>query len=215
MSQYSKEQLLEIHKLATDFTKCILIEYPQDNMCFTVSYPLSLYLENLGYENQIVCGSYQNENSLKNGTPHFWLQLKDKLKTIVDPTIGQFESTHFQVHVGEKPKEYEEIPFEFDEWFCGVYQRWKDKLLGDENPLYYPEQFNNNSLDIVMLLNINLNAATILYSQSKGYNKAHSVVYDKYFDCIFQIIRNYYGKKEWSQIIFNHSFKDLFAKALP
>lgn len=215
MSQYSKEQLLEIHKLTTDFSKSVLGEYSQDNMCFTVSYPLSLYLENFGYENQIVCGNYQNEISLKNGTPHFWLQLNDASKTVIDPTFGQFENNLFRVLVGEKPKEFEEIPFKFDEWFCGVYQRWKDKLLDNENPLYYPEQFNNKSLDLVMLLNINLNAATILYSQSKGYNKDYSVVYNKYFDCIFQIIRDYYGKKEWSQIIFNDGFNDLFSKVLP
>ena len=214
MSQYSKEQVAEIHKLATDFTKATLREYPQDNMCFTVSYPLSLYLENMGYENQIVCGNYQNENSPKKGTPHFWLQLNDSLKTIVDPTIGQFENYQFLVYVGKKPKEFAEIPYKFDEWFCGVYQKWKEKLFGYKNPIPHPEQFNNNSLDPVMLLNVNLNAATMLYSQTKGNNKGSSYVYEKYFDCIFQIIRNYYGKKEWSQIIFIDGFNNLFSKAL-
>jgi hypothetical protein len=183
-------------------------------MCFTVSYPLSLYLGNLGYENQIISGSYQNELSPKNGTPHFWLQLYDDLNTIIDPTFSQFENSQFRVLVEEKPEELVAIPFRFEEWFCGVYQRWKDKLLGEENPLYYPEQSNRDSLDLVMLLNINLNAATLLYLQTKCNSEIHSDVYEKYFDCIFQIIRNYYNRKEWSQIIYNEGFNDLFAKAL-
>ena len=214
MNQFSKEQLLEIHKLVTDFTKSVLGEYSQDNMCFTVRYPLSLYLENLGYENQIVCGNYQNEISPKNGTPHFWLQLNDVSKTVIDPTIGQFENSQFRVLVEEKPKELVAITFRFEEWFCGVYQRWKDKLLGEENPLYYTEQSNRDSLDLVMLLIINLNAATILYSQTKCCCEIHSDVYEKYFECIFQIIRNYYGKKEWSQIIYKEGLNDLIAKGL-
>jgi hypothetical protein len=214
MSKYSKEQLDKINNLATDFTKCILREYPQNNMCFTVSYPLSLYLENLGYENQIVCGSYKNELSPKNGTPHFWLQLYDDLNTIIDPTFSQFDNSQFRVIVEEKPKELVAIPFRFEEWFFEVYQRWKDKLLGVENPFYYPEQSNRDSLDLVMLLTINLNAATILYSRTKEYNKVHSDVYEKYFDCIFIVIREYYGKNEWSQIIFEDGFNDLLDKAI-
>jgi len=214
MSKYSKEQLLEIRKLATNFTQSTLESNPPDKMCFTVSYPLSLFLGNLGYENQIVSGNYQNELSPKNGTPHFWLQLYDDLNTIIDPTFSQFESSQFRALVDKKAEELKAIPFRFEEWFCGVYERWKDKLLGEENPLYYPEQSNRDSIDLVMLLNINLNAANILYSQAKNHNQVQTNVYEKYFDCIFQIIRKYYNSKEWSQIIYKEGFNALFAKAL-
>ena len=217
MSEYTKEQLAEINKLATDFTRNILDDFPPNHMCFTVSYPLSLYLENLGYENRIVAGNYQNEKSPKNGLAHFWIQLGDDLQTIIDPTIGQFNENEFRVFIGQKPIEFKESPQDFKEWFYGnfgTYEKWKDKLLGEENPLYYPEQSNRDSLELGILLNINLHAATILNSQTISNNQVQTDIYEKYFDCIFKIIRNYYGKKEWSQIIYKEGFNDLFAKAL-
>ena len=80
MKQYSQEQLVEIDMLVTDFTKNTLGDYAPSHMCFTICYPLSLYLQNLGYQNTMVAGRYQNESHPKNGTPHFWLQLNDDLK---------------------------------------------------------------------------------------------------------------------------------------
>lgn len=212
LNQYTKEQLAEIHKLATDFTKNTLGDYAPSHMCFTICYPLSLYLQNLGYQNTIVAGRYQNESHPKNGTHHFWLQLNDDLKIIVDPTIGQFENDQFCVYVDEKPEEFIQFSLQFEEWFYNSYDLWREKLLGIEitNPL--PEELTKNEIDIVMLLNINLHAATILNSQSQVQNNLHSDIYEKYFDCIFQVIRRYYLKGEWYLINNKEKFDDLLTK---
>ncbi|MNE25772.1 hypothetical protein D3C80_1191110 [compost metagenome] len=214
LNQYTKEQLAEIDKLVTDFTKNTLGDYAPSHTCFTICYPLSLYLQNLGYHNTIVAGRYQNESHPKNGTPHFWLQLNDDLKIIVDPTIGQFENDQFCVYVGEKPEGFIQSPQQFEEWFCGSYDLWRRKLLGIEitNPL--PVELTKNEIDIVMLLNINLHAATILNSQSQVQNNLHSANYDKYFDCIFQVIQRYYLKEEWYLIDYRQEFDDLLSKGI-
>lgn len=214
MNQYTKEQLAEIYKLVTDFTKNTLGDFAPSHMCFTICYPLSLYLENLGYQNTIAAGRYQNESHPKNGTPHFWLQLNDYLKIIVDPTIGQFENNQFRVHVGEKPEEFKQLSQQFEELFYNSYDLWRRKLLGIEIVNPFAEELAKNEIDLVMLLNINLNAATILNSQSQGENNLHSDIYEKYFDCIFQVIRRYYLKEEWYLIKYKEEFDDLLAKAI-
>ncbi len=213
LNQYTKEQLAEIDKLVTDFTKNSLGDYAPSHMCFTICYPLSLYLLNLGYQNTIAAGRYQKESHPKNGTPHFWLQLNDDLKIIVDPTIGQFENDQFCVHVGEKPEEFASFSLQFEEWFYNSYDLWRAKLLGIEITNPSAEELAKNEIDIVILLNINLSAAAILNSQSQGENNLHSAIYDKYFDCIFQVIRRYYLKEEWYLIDYKKEFDDLFEKA--
>lgn len=213
MNNYSKEQLAEIHKLATDFTKQALENYHPDHMCFTICYPLSLYLENLGYQNTIACGSYNNDNHIKHGTTHFWLQLRDT--TIVDPTIGQFNENEFRVYVGQKPDKFRSFNHKFEKWFydLGTYDAWKNRLLGTYPLNTMPDQEIKNDLDILKLISINLNAATIVNAQPQN-NQEHSVIYKEYFDCIFQVIRHYYNTKEWSQVIYPENFNSLFAKAL-
>ncbi|HJS01284.1 MAG TPA: hypothetical protein VJ780_10145 [Flavobacterium sp.] len=212
MNQYTKEQLAEIHKLATDFTKNTLGDYAPSYMCFTICYPLSLYLQNLGYQNTLVAGHYQNESHIKHGTSHFWLQLNDDLKIIVDPTIGQFENNQFRVHVGEKPEEFKQLSQQFEEWFYNSYDLWRRKLLGIEITNPFAEELAKNEIDIVMLLNINLHAATILNSQSQSKINLHSDIYEKYFDCIFQVIRRYHLKEEWGLIKYKEGFDDLLVK---
>lgn len=212
LNQCTKEQLAEIHKLATDFTINTLGDYAPSHMCFTICYPLSLYLQNLGYQNTIVTGRYQNESHPKNGTPHFWLQLNDYLKIIVDPTIGQFKNDQFRVYVGEKPEEFIQFSLQFEEWFYNSYDLWRSKLLGIEIANPFAEELAKNEIDLVMLLNINLNTATILNSQSQVQNNLHSDIYEKYFDCIFQVIRRYYLKEEWYLINNKEKFDDLLVK---
>lgn len=216
MNQYTKEQLAEIYKLVTDFTKNTLGDFAPSHMCFTICYPLSLYLQNLGYQNTIAAGQYKNESHIKNGTHHFWLQLNDDLKIIVDPTIGQFENDLFRVHVDEKPKEFIPFPQQFQEWFYGdfgSYDIWRRKLLGIEIANPFAEELAKNKIDLVMLLNINLNAAAILNSQNQVQNNLHSDIYEKYFDCIFQVIRRYYLKEEWYLIDNKKKFDELLTKA--
>lgn len=213
LDQNTKEQFAEISKLVTDFTKDTLGDYAPSHMCFTICYPLSLYLQNLGYQNTIVVGHYQNESHIKNGTPHFWLQLNDDLKIIVDPTIGQFENNQFCVYVDEKPKEFIPFPYQFEEWFYTSYDLWKRKLLGIEITNQLPGELTKNDIDIVMLLNINLHAATILNSQNQAENNLHSDIYEKYLDCIFQVIRRYYLKEEWCYIVQKEGFNDLLTRA--
>jgi len=164
---------------------------------------VALYLESLGYENVIIGGNYQKEPS-SNAVSHFWLQLNDDLKTIVDTTIEQFEDNIVNAYVGPKKEAFSQI-HEFEEWFDATYSIWKDKLL---------DQAYLNDLDITMLININLNAGTILYNQNQEKPTNKSGIYDDYFDCIFQVIRNYYNTNEWSQIMYPKNFNSLFTNVL-
>ena len=67
--------------------------------CFATSLPISVILENMGLNNQLVWGQVGRVS-------HCWILLTD-LNIIIDPTASQFYRRHNRtIYVGKKPRNY-------------------------------------------------------------------------------------------------------------
>lgn len=222
MSRYTEEEIEQIKNLVTEFTTKSLGNTSPKHMCFTICYPLSLFLECKGFKTSIRAGNFID------GTPHFWLSLDDDHETIIDPTIRQFYEDRKDipaVYIGEKLEDYTEDNRTFEEWFeglggnAGTYEAWMEPLLNTSDVpqqayIHYPENSKQNKLDLKILLSVNLNAAIILNAESEKICHTHSALYKKYFAFIFKVIRKYQHEKEWAKISFVEGFENLIRKAI-
>jgi hypothetical protein len=156
MSKLGEKDKFRISNLAEDFRVKTLNNASPKEMCFTISYPLSLHLINNGIENSMTCGKFID------GRSHYWLTLIDEEKTIIDPTITQFDvyKDKSEVFIGKKP---EEFTVTTGEWFNESYKKWSTPLLNDG--LIYPSLPDKNlspKIDLKLYVGVNLRAAIIL-----------------------------------------------------
>lgn len=189
-----------IWELSNTFANQVLGNEKPDNMCFTISYPLSLYLKANRIDNLLTAGNYIDDTSPKNGRHHFWIALTKYENIIVDPTIQQFFPQEALVHVGVVPETYEKIDFTFDQWFDGAYERWRYLLLNNGIPEELPPavaKLHNpkaERIDINILLRINLRAALLLFNERE--NILNDELYRKYFVVIIGAVKKYLNKND-------------------
>lgn len=155
----------KLKNITEEFVSYILGDLISDKMCFTVCYPLSLYLTNNGYENIIKSGWY-------NSIPHYVISLKNSDEIIIDPTIQQFDIIEPQVlitslQVAEEYKDFGEIIFKdvLSEWLYPLMNNGSRKLLPRELLANLTPQVKKKYLtpiDIIPLLTISDRAARIL-----------------------------------------------------
>ena len=112
---------LEITESVKNFNSEILGDNKKvEKMCFTVCYPLSIYLANISIPNSLIIGFYKN-------TPHYWLDLKEFENTILDPTINQFDK-NLNI-VGKKTKNHHEYNANRNELLKNAIDEWKKQIL--------------------------------------------------------------------------------------
>lgn len=178
VTSLTKEDRLRIKNLAENFTRSTLGETDPEHMCFTICYPLHLHLMNNGFNNSLSGGTYQN-------TSHYWLSLEDDDKTIVDPTIRQFNNNEPSVFIGEKPKDY---PDGSKYVFAESYQCWLNGLLGKRSRL--PEGF------VEKLISVNLKALSILITETDPQIFSSHLQFKMYYDGILKALHNFPFLKE-------------------
>lgn len=92
---------------ALNFTKKVLGKHQPHNMCFTVSFPLFLHLNNNDFKNTLRIGTFYGSDPAKENVQHFWLMLDDEKLNIIDPTAKQFyPDMEENILFGPKPKQY-------------------------------------------------------------------------------------------------------------
>jgi len=85
MAQTEKERVTEV---VVDFSKNILNEGSNDNMCFTAIYALSEHFKNNGIEYSLGRGFVNDK------CPHYWLEYED---VIIDLTPNQIQFNNSEV----------------------------------------------------------------------------------------------------------------------
>lgn len=151
----------------------------RDGKCYHVCYPLSLFLENNSYPNQIIRGTFRKPGHPKDGMNHYWLQAKDGSEEIIDPTICQFyPEEQCIVFSKTKPREFEIKPLENNE-----YELWLNKY-SNETYLYDKETF-----DLSSSLTVTLRAAILInnnISDKKNILLCSNLLH--YFEGIYKIL---------------------------
>jgi hypothetical protein len=61
---------------------------------------------------------------------------------------------------------------------------------------------------------INLRAATILHTDCEKLNLAPSILHNKYFSCIYRVIKKFHDKEEMTQLNLPAEFQSLLNKVL-
>ena len=182
-----------IKRLTEDFLLDDLIKEDPAGLCFATCYPLHIYLLAKDILNEINHGVVpvpkpENEN---NKIPHYWLQI-DKHKTILDPTINQFniEDQSYSMYIGklkgnEITKKYIVDDSDFNEWFWETYDLWK---IPFEDPTYDINEFVNRyflyQLKLACRLHTELNSIRFSDSIFISY-------YHYYFTPIFHLLYNW------------------------
>lgn len=175
MSRLTEEDKLRIENLSKEFTTFVLADQDPKHMCFTICYALHLHLMNNGYSNLLSGGRYQ-------GIDHYWLDLGDDDKTIVDPTIGQFNKDAPFVFIGGKPADYlDRSNYNFGE----SYQCWLAGLLG-KNP-------NLSIEEIRRYISINLKALSILIMETDHKKSPVSDEFKMYLEGLSKALMNYFS----------------------
>ncbi|MDP1801487.1 MAG: hypothetical protein Q8L81_09055 [Bacteroidota bacterium] len=184
--RFNKIDINEASLLASAFVKSTLGSYIPDGKCFTVSYPLSIHLENNGFKNSLSTGKF------KFGSPeqkdHFWIAFEDEDKTIIDPTIKQFFTEMPDLYIGKRPTEYTIESTPYESWFKEVYKSWigNFEFRAQLQLLSSQEYFD-------IILDINVKAAIIINNdiELKNTNMHVSQKLDQYLYGIYCILINY------------------------
>lgn len=195
MLLFSEKKILEIRNLTNDFVAKTLGNESPEHKCFTICYALSLYLKSNDFGNTIEAGIFE-------GIPHYWLKIESKQEPIIDPTIRQFhnEKETTSPYFGNKKEIHNKINYNMDD----AYEIWRDKLLN----------CNLKKPELIILLNININAATILSVNIENKNIEDSEIYKKYFDCIYEVIKKYYNKQIFTNLSLLDDFNKLLSKVI-
>lgn len=204
-----KKQIMFL--LADNFISNTLGTSSPNGMCFTLSFALSLHLENNGFNNNMIAGIF-NAGSPKSSA-HFWLTLEMDKKNILDPTYRQFYKNKPNLYYGKKPKKYTIHQVEFNDWFNGSYDIWLAYLM---NPFF----LQSTKFDLKVLLSINLSAAIILNNEidDLGLDIMQSSKHKAYFSAIDEILIKYWHSNRGLIMQLKQElpkgFDNLLAKAL-
>lgn len=173
-----KDEIKKILVLAERFTKETLGKKDPKDKCFSISYPLSIHLENNGFKNLITQGFF-------NDTPHYWLTIENDRNLIIDPTIKQFHKEGPPVFIGYKSNKYCYIADEntLTDWIDDVYKRWIE-------PFDKPDE--SSKIDVDIFLEINIKAAILIYNELEEMkiDINNSEKCKIYFNGIFEILKN-------------------------
>lgn len=158
----------EIKNIAIEFTRNTLSNECPKQMCFTISYPLSIHLKNKGIKNLIKRG-------FRGIIDHYWIKLDYENGFIIDATARQFDSKLAKVHFGE------ELATEGGYDSKNTYDLWSDFLINN--------RIEGTTPDIEMYIKIGIKASIILL---KDNNLDDSNM--KYLDCICQVSKKFYNE---------------------
>jgi len=104
---------------ALRFTKRVLGKSKSNSMCFTICYPLSLFLKGRNINCSLKAGLYNSAHN--NHVHHFWLACDEINQVIIDPTIRQFHKNESRIYFGPITIKYNEVSFDF----ISTYKEWK------------------------------------------------------------------------------------------
>jgi hypothetical protein len=186
------KQIADIKQRAITFTRNTLGEGESNQMCFTISYPLSIHMCNSGIANSIRRGRI-------GCVDHYWLELNYENGSIIDPTARQFNKELGYVHFGEeltKPEDYdmEQVvklwsaplknnEFDIDPSISLLEMIPKELLV---TPL--PPQNNSQRPPIETYIHMGLKAAIILIMDNNFDSNNR-----KYIDVIRDAAKKFYG----------------------
>ena len=199
-NRMEKEELEEVLRLAENFRNATLGSVKPNGKCFSLSYPLSLHLENNNLNNYITAGYFKNVSK-----SHFWLTLEKNTEIIVDITKDQFYKKAPKVFIGKKPDDYFITEIEFEKLIEEVYNAW---II----PFKYSENFKDYDIDV--LLEINLRAAIILNNELDEKKRDFNISLRSkiYFIGIFEILNIFQDRLEVFENIIG--FNELKLKAI-
>lgn len=186
----------EIRQLSATFTSHALSGMDPTQMCFTICYPLHIYLNVVKVKNNIAIGWYKA--SVPSPTPHYWIILSDYADCIIDPSIQQFEPAAPMVYAGPAPETHQlQTRYEL----CDSITKWQKGLLDEEN----------SRIDIARYLPVNLRAAEeVLHAIAVNHKSIDwKERYKNYFDCILEIVAKYNSRFSITADQFPHLFKQL------
>lgn len=132
-------QITRIHKLVEQFAAATLDTQTPHQMCFSISYPLSIHLSNNGFLNSI-------QRGFVGMTDHYWVNLNYLNGFVVDLTEKQFE----------QKISHAAINGEFD--FEKTYGLWSVPLINN--------YFDGLQISIENYIKVGIMAATILINDN-------------------------------------------------
>lgn len=167
-----------IQNLTEDFFSATIAQEQPGGLCFTVAYPLCLHLINNGIDCTMNVGKCE-------GRAHFWVQLNDETKTIIDITIKQFEfaKEYPSIFIDKLPSEYT-VENETDDWFKNSYDAWLA-------PIYMPSAYQDGpcKLDFDRLYRVNIKSAAFLLNEVRQINFNETDFVKQYLFGVFEMIR--------------------------
>lgn len=181
--------ITELEKLVTEFRKNILRkDINSDNTCYSICYPLSIYLQSKGIKNKLGMGVFNKENNSKNGTHHYWIYINDD-KDVIDPTIEQFKIKEMtNIFIGNITKH--------EDYFIHITDNQKERLEGAFN-LWKSTYEGYEKEQLEKFLIVNTRAFEIL---KKEIDTKYDNDYKKYFDGINEIKAKYSTLDEFKKI---------------
>jgi len=116
----------KISNLCEEFLNLIPSNKSLQGFCFTICYPLSLYLYYKGFKNSLSLGAYD-------GIPHYWINLDNYADIIVDPTVIQFGnySENNKIYIDIKNAHYYQVNDFIDIRIRQARECWKKKMQND------------------------------------------------------------------------------------
>jgi hypothetical protein len=136
----TEDQIIEIQKRAIEFTYNTLGKHKPNQMCYTISYPLSIHLTNNNIKNSIKFGRIEE-------VPHYWINLDYVNGFIIDATAKQFDH------------DIDYVAVERDCNFQKTYEQWSQLLVHD--------LFDGLGTSIEPYIRIGVKASIILIRDNK------------------------------------------------
>ncbi|WP_461791551.1 hypothetical protein [Pedobacter sp.] len=175
--------LNDIEHLTEDFTKQILGETDYKEMCYTVCYPLQIYLEIKQIKCSLEGGQYQLYPATEGLRDHFWLSLLDYPGMVVDPTVKQFGPNALKGNVFPITSSY--LPHQDIDW-PSIQKAWCSPLINQ----------STTGVDIRKYVPVNLKAAEFVLSRKEIENQTQEWWngHGTYLKAIEQIFLIYQGQ---------------------
>lgn len=168
LQKIKPEDKKKITNLCEEFLNLIPSNKSLQGFCFTICYPLSLYLSYKGFKNSLSLGSYD-------GIPHYWINLDSYDNIIVDPTVTQFESYlgNDKTYIDLKDSHYYQVDDFINIRIQQARDCWKKKI---------PNNFD--------LLVVNMKAALMVLNETKNTELSKTNQYEIYHQDIKEIIKS-------------------------
>lgn len=181
MKIMSKDTIENIRKTVALFTEPTIGDECPKNLCFSICFPLMLFLKINDINCSLTGGEY-------NGIRHFWLTVNDYDNIIIDPTIKQFKPLADPIYIGSPTSEYTPDTTSFNETFYWAFKFWAEPILNrprthQEKPKWVEERTNFYNVKFAMILNQEISRKT-----PEKINMHHNRLCKLYFRTILKFL---------------------------